>query len=114
VEQGRDTVIVTWLGDYANRTLKLLLKRHDVNSETGGLGLTVPSTGIGEVRNMLARIKAEPEPPIESLLSNAHNLRVAKWDWALPKKLLFKNYASLYLAFDEVREWLDRRATRNE
>jgi ATP-dependent Lhr-like helicase len=113
VEQGRDTVIVTWLGDYANRTLKLLLKRHDINSETGGLGLTVPSAGIGEVRNMLARISAEPEPPIESLLSNAHNLRVAKWDWALPKKLLFKNYASLYLAFDEVREWLDNR-TQNQ
>ncbi|MDR2343111.1 MAG: DEAD/DEAH box helicase [Spirochaetaceae bacterium] len=107
IEQGRDTVILTWLGDRANHTLQLLLKRHDITAYTGGLGLTVPGKSCGELVETLDRIKREPRPSLQKALAKSENLRVEKWDWALPRELLIKNYASLYLAFGEAEDWLN-------
>jgi ATP-dependent Lhr-like helicase len=106
VEQGRDTVILTWLGDRANHTLQILLKYHDVTAYTGGLGLTVPGRSPGEVIKTLKNIKREPRPSLQKALGKSENLFVEKWDWALPRQLLIKNYASLYLAFGEAEDWL--------
>jgi ATP-dependent Lhr-like helicase len=107
IEQGRDTIIVTWLGDRANHTLQILLKYHDVNAYTGGLGLTVPGKSPDEVIETLNRISQEPRPPLQKMLGKSENLRVEKWDWALPRELLIKNYASLYLAFGEAEDWIN-------
>lgn len=106
IEQGRDTVILTWLGDRANHTLQILLKYHDVTAYTGGLGLTVPGSRRGEVIKVLHAIKQAPRPSLQKALGKSENLFVEKWDWALPRELLIKNYASLYLAFDEAEDWL--------
>jgi ATP-dependent Lhr-like helicase len=108
IEQGRDTVILTWLGDSANNTLKLLLKYHEITAYTGGLGLTVPGRSRAEVVETLAAIRDAPRPPLERLLGRAENLRVEKWDWTLPRGLLVRNYASLHLAFNETSAWLTR------
>ena len=107
IEQGRDTVIVTWLGDRANHTLQILLKYHDVSAYTGGLGLTVPGKSPAEVIKVLRAIKQQPRPPLQKLLGKSENLLVEKWDWTLPRDLLIKNYAGLYLAFDEAETWLN-------
>jgi ATP-dependent Lhr-like helicase len=37
---------------------------------------------------------------LDDLLANAKNLQQEKWDWALPKSLLFKSYASSWLEMD--------------
>jgi ATP-dependent Lhr-like helicase len=100
-------VILTWLGDSANNTLKLLLKHREITAYTGALGLTVPGRSRAEVAEALAEIGDSPRPPLEHLLGGAENLRVEKWDWALPRSLLVRNYASLYLAFGETEAWLE-------
>ncbi|MDR0662973.1 MAG: DEAD/DEAH box helicase [Spirochaetaceae bacterium] len=107
VEQGRDTVILTWLGDGANHTLQILLKYHEVTAYTGGLGLTVPGKCGREVSAVLDMIKDNPRPPLSKALGKSENLFVEKWDWTLPRELLIKNYASLYLAFSEAEDWLN-------
>jgi ATP-dependent Lhr-like helicase len=43
---------------------------------------------------------------IDDLLSEAKNLERAKWDWALPKPLLNRSFASLHLNFDEAKQWV--------
>jgi ATP-dependent Lhr-like helicase len=106
IEQGRDTVILTWLGDRANNTLKLLLKCYGITAYTGAPGLTAPGRSRDEIKETLRMIRERPLPPIERALDDSENLRVEKWDWVLPRDLLVKNYASLYLDFNETEAWL--------
>jgi ATP-dependent Lhr-like helicase len=106
IEQGHDTIIVTWLGDRANHTLQILLKYYEITAYAGGLGLTVPGRRVDELIQALKLIKEAPRPPLQKLLGKSENLFVEKWDWALPRELLIKNYASLYLAFSEAEDWL--------
>jgi ATP-dependent Lhr-like helicase len=107
IEQGRDTVILTWLGDSANHTLQILLKRCEVTAYTGGLGLTVPGKRGKEIIAALDMIKRNPRPRLSKALGKSENLFVEKWDWTLPRELLIKNYASLYLSFGEAEDWLN-------
>jgi hypothetical protein len=90
-----------------NRTLQLLFKSYGVNAYTGGVGLTIPGKSADEVRSVLDDLKNNPMPPPDELLGESQNLFVEKWDKFLPEDLLVKNYASLYLAPNEVREWLE-------
>ncbi|MDR3355898.1 MAG: hypothetical protein LBO04_01775, partial [Spirochaetaceae bacterium] len=98
IEQGRDTVILTWLGDRAKNTMQILLKYHELTAYTGGLGLSVPGRRRKDVIETLNMIKDEARPPLQKALGKSENLLVEKWDWVFPRKLLIKNYASLYLA----------------
>jgi ATP-dependent Lhr-like helicase len=107
IEQERDTVLLTWLGDRENKTLQLLFKSGNVNSYTGALGLTIPGRKKNDVEELLERLGSKPLPPVSKLLRHAQNLRVEKWDWTLEKKLLKENYVSLYLALDETKKWLE-------
>ncbi|GHV20218.1 ATP-dependent helicase [Spirochaetia bacterium] len=107
VESGRGTVLFTWLGDTANQTLRLLFKSEEITAYTGGMGLTIPSKDREEVIALLKKLQKKDFPPLEKLLGKSQNLFVEKWDKTLPRRLLLKNYESLYLARDETREWLD-------
>jgi ATP-dependent Lhr-like helicase len=106
LEKDKYAVLVTWLGDRANRTLQLLLRRRGWTAYTGGLGLTLPGRSAEEAGELLAELAAEPLPSAEELLDGSQNLCVGKWDWTLPPRLLKTNYASLYLDLEETAAWL--------
>jgi ATP-dependent Lhr-like helicase len=106
IEKNKYSVLFTWLGDKANRTLQLLFRHHKIASYTGGLGLTIPGKSGVEILDFLHELQKMELPPIETLLDKSQNLFVGKWDWALPPRLLKKNYASLYLDVEAVSEWL--------
>jgi ATP-dependent Lhr-like helicase len=106
LEKDKSAVLVTWLGDRANRTLQLLLRGRGWTAYTGGLGLTLPGRGAQEAEELLAALAAEPPPDAEELLDGSQNLCVGKWDWTLPPRLLKANYASLYLDAEEAGKWL--------
>ncbi|GMO46265.1 MAG: DEAD/DEAH box helicase [Termitinemataceae bacterium] len=106
--RGTDTVLFTWLGDKANRTLHLLIKHLRISSFAGGIALIVHHKDIEEVKEILRHLKKNEFPKTKELLQFSQNLFVEKWDKLLPANLVIKNYESLYLSFSEVREWLNK------
>ncbi|GMO34540.1 MAG: DEAD/DEAH box helicase [Termitinemataceae bacterium] len=106
IERGANTIVLTFLGDKANKTLQLLLRNLEISNYTCGLGINTHGKDKKEIEEILFKLKENKFPPTEKLLHGRQNLYVEKWDKFLPHNLLVKNYASLYLAPEEVREWL--------
>jgi ATP-dependent Lhr-like helicase len=107
LDQGNETLLMTWLGDAANEALACLLNNYGFKAFAGGPGIEVHK-GLKTNQDILAAlslISSEPQPPLESLLSNTKNLHLEKWDWALPDHLLRVSYASLNLDFEEALDW---------
>lgn len=107
VDQGREVVVLTWLGDAANEALACLLRRRNYTVNAAGPGIEVlkgESTAEGIVDALIDAAADEP-PPLDMLLADVSNLQREKWDWALPDSLLRKAYASLYLDIDEALSW---------
>jgi ATP-dependent Lhr-like helicase len=107
LDQGNETLLMTWLGDAANEALACLLNKHGFKAFAGGPAIEVHK---GQRRNQnilaaLSQIATQPQPPLEELLANTKNLQREKWDWALPDHLLRISYASLNLDFEEALEW---------
>lgn len=103
-------LILTWLGDTANAAIACWLAclHPSIQAQPGTLGVFCSSNELSlSALLALARAVAEP-PPIAELLRDAHALRLAKWDWALPEDLLRMAYASLFLDMREARGWLNR------
>jgi ATP-dependent Lhr-like helicase len=110
IDQGNETVLMTWLGDAANEALACLLNSHGFKSFAGGPAIEVHK-GLRTNQDILAalsQIATQPQPPLEELLSNTKNLHREKWDWALPDHLLRVSYASLNLDFEEAVEWANK------
>lgn len=107
IELGRETQLMTWLGDAANETLACLLTHQGVFANASGPGVEVRKVGTdgGDLRAALAHIASSPLPSLAELLCDAENLFREKWDWALPMELLQRSYASLSLNFDEALAW---------
>lgn len=108
VDQGREVLLLTWLGDSANEALACLLQRRGFTASAGGPGVEVmkaASTTVDEVVDALMDAAVDDTPPLEILLANSKNLQREKWDWALPESLLRKTYASLNLNIEEALEW---------
>lgn len=110
IDQGREVLILTWLGDASNEALACLLRRCGFTASSDGPGVEVQkgehTTDV--ILDRLLNIAIEQRPPLDSLLENVSNLQREKWDWALPDDLLRKAYASIYLDVDEAIEWAGR------
>lgn len=109
LDQGREVLLLTWLGDSANEALACLLQRRGFTASAGGPGVEVlkgPSTTTDEIVDVLMDAAVDDTPPLEVLLANSKNLQREKWDWALPEGLLRKTYASLNLNLEEALTWL--------
>ena len=108
VDQGREVLLLTWLGDSANEALACLLQRRGYTASAAGPGVEVVKTDTSstdEVVDALVDAAVDDEPPLELLLANSKNLYREKWDWALPQSLLRKTYASLNLNLEEALKW---------
>lgn len=104
VRDGSTWYAFTWSGDSANDALALLLR----------------SLGLSRVDNegLVMSIKAEEDQLLDTLsdiaelndfnylelLTDASNMRIGKWDWALSDDLVRKSYVSSHLSFDDARE----------
>lgn len=107
VDQGRELLILTWLGDSANEAISCLLLLRGFNAAPAGPGVEVEkgSHTADEILDALIDAAAGEPPPLDVLLANVKNLKRQKWDWALPDALLRRAYASLYLDMSEAHAW---------
>lgn len=98
------THLVTWRGDQTNDALVLMFNNVGMACESSGLALAV-SGSQKNVAEALAKIAEQDPDDIESLLEGVENLIKEKWDWALPRSLLMKSYASSQLNFKGAVEF---------
>lgn len=107
IDQGREVLVVTWLGDSANEALAALLRRSGFQASLAGLGIEVSkgTRTCEDVMDALREAGADDPPSWEALLDGAKNLEREKWDWSLPEQLLKVSYASLHLDLDEAVTW---------
>lgn len=109
VDQGREVLLLTWLGDSANEAIACLLQRRGFAAAAGGPGVEVlktADTSVEDIVDVLIDAAVDETPPLDVLLANAKNLQREKWDWALPDNLLRKAYASLNLNIEEALAWV--------
>ena len=116
IVQGRELVLMTWLGDSGNVALAARFGALGFSATAGGPGVEVQKEGASndEIMRALAAIASTDAPPLELLLGKAKNLMKERWDWALPDNLLRKAYASLNLNLDEARTWAQKMTVENE
>lgn len=107
VDQGSETLLLTWLGDAANEALACLLQRRGFKASAAGPGVEVMKGQhtAEDILDTLADAAVDESPPLDVLLADVKNLQREKWDWALPDRLLRRAYASLYLNLDEALTW---------
>lgn len=108
LDQGREVLLMTWLGDAANEAIACLLVRRGFVAAPSGPGVEV-FKGDGSTQDILdalADAAVDDVPPLDMLLADVKNLAREKWDWTLPDALLRKAYASLYLDLDEGLAWV--------
>lgn len=104
VPAGSSILLLTWRGDWANDALALLLARYGLNAVNEGLAVRVYQPDGDRVLDALSEIATDMEADPAILLSGVKNLIREKWDWALPKALLQKSFASSLLDFQSARE----------
>lgn len=108
LDQGREVLLMTWLGDAANEAIACLLIRRGFVAAPSGPGVEVVKSdrATQDVLDALADAAVDDMPPLDMLLADVKNLAREKWDWALPDSLLRRAYASLYLDLDEGLAWV--------
>lgn len=92
---GGDTLLFTWLGDWINDAIVLMLQSHDLQAENEGVAIVVDDATPQELADVLHNM-ADSDWETE-LLATAQNIEREKWDWAVPRPLLERSYASSYL-----------------
>jgi ATP-dependent Lhr-like helicase len=108
LDQGSETLLLTWLGDASNEALAGLLQRRGFKASAAGPGVEVTKgqQTVEDVLDVLYDAGVDEAPPLDVLLADVKNLQREKWDWALPDRLLRKTYASLHLNLDEALGWI--------
>jgi len=108
LEQGRESILLTWLGDAENMALACWLGTRGYLASAHELGVEIDrgAKQQDDVIATLLELASQPIPSAEKLLAAAQNLRTEKWDWALPDPLLKWSYASLRLDVNGAVDWL--------
>ncbi|KIP88773.1 MULTISPECIES: DEAD/DEAH box helicase [Pseudomonas] len=88
--------VATWRGDYTNDALALLLRHVGIQCENTGLFLEV-AFGAEDTLRALRVVAQMDISNVEPILENVENMIREKWDWALPRPLLMKSFASSHL-----------------
>lgn len=96
IESGGKCYLISWLGDYANDALRLLLNHVGLSCDNSGLAIEIDGS-IDQARNALADVGSLDPGDLDSILSDVENMLREKWDWALPETLLMKSFASISL-----------------
>lgn len=108
LDQGSQSILLTWLGDAANEALACLLTAKGVGASAGRLGVEIQRAGrsLEDLEDRLADVAMDDAPTIDELLAGAGNLARQKWDGLLSPKLLRETYASSSLDIDEALAWV--------
>ena len=94
IKDGNGIQVLTWMGDWVNDTLALMLKAVGFRAMNNGISLQLFDTDADAVVGAFRKIAQEPQPQSNVLVANVENKLIEKWDHLLPKALLNKNYAS--------------------
>lgn len=98
------THLLTWRGDQTNDALVLMFNYVGLACESSGLALSL-SGSRKDVADALEQVAKLDPDDVEGLLAGVENLIKEKWDWALPRPLLMKSYASSQLNFKGAVEF---------
>ncbi|MNM33387.1 ATP-dependent RNA helicase DbpA [compost metagenome] len=90
------TQLLTWQGDYTNDALALLLNHVGIQTDSRGLSLEIAFNEEDTLRALRTVGGLNPDD-IDPILDNVENMIREKWDWALPRSLLMKSFASSHL-----------------
>jgi ATP-dependent Lhr-like helicase len=99
IEAGGKCYLVSWLGDYANDALRLLLNHVGTSCDNSGLFMEIGG-GIEQAKQALGDVGKLDGRDLQSILANVENMQREKWDWALPRPFLMRSYASISLDLD--------------
>jgi ATP-dependent Lhr-like helicase len=93
VDCGAESVVFTWMGDRITDTVRLMLARMDLISQTDGPCIHVCARAL-DTRNALEKIASDSLPDPLALAAEVKNKWSEKYDWALDPELLNAEYAS--------------------
>ena len=96
IESGGKCYLISWLGDYTNDALRLLLNHVGLSCDNSGLAIEIDA----DIHRTLAALKEVSDldaSDLDSILADVENMLREKWDWALPESLLMKSFASISL-----------------
>lgn len=96
IESGGRCYLISWLGDYANDALRLLLNHVGLSCDNSGLAIEIDAN-IDQARKALKAVGDLDPSDLNSILEDVQNMLREKWDWALPESLLVKSFASISL-----------------
>lgn len=88
--------LISWLGDYANDALRLLLNHVGLSCHNAGLAIEI-DTSMTQANIALNAVGNLDPSDLDSILANVENMLREKWDWALSESLLKKSFASIAL-----------------
>jgi ATP-dependent Lhr-like helicase len=116
IRDGDALLLLPWAGDFANNALVLLLRSLGLeHGSNDGLVVRCEGWDLNRLRAACSDVVAFDHVDLLAMLENVDNLDQNKWDWALPRGLLVRSYASLHLdilgakkiasrLFEEVRQ----------
>lgn len=96
IEAAGKPYLVSWMGDYTNDALRLLLNHVGTRCDNAGLFMEINADLESAISAMNAVGKLDAKD-LHSILSEVENMQREKWDWALPEFLLMKSFASISL-----------------
>lgn len=94
VSHGASVNIFLWRGDRVQDALAALIRSRGLSAENHGICVTVKRTTLSEISQVLQDIVASPPSNPAELLNRQDLHGAEKWDWALPDRLFFANYAA--------------------
>ena len=96
IESGSKCSLISWLGDYANDALRLLLNHVGLPCHNTGLVIEIDAS-IDQANAALNAVGSLDPGDLNSTLADVENMLREKWDWALPEPLLKRSFASISL-----------------
>lgn len=96
IEAAGKSYLVSWMGDYTNDALRLLLNHVGTRCENSGLFMEINS-GLENANAALSAVGKLDVRELHLILADVENMQREKWDWALPESLLMKSFASISL-----------------
>ena len=109
IESGGKCYLISWLGDYANDALRLLLNHVGLSCDNAGLAIEI-NANIHQTLTALKDVGDLDAGDLDSILANVENMLREKWDWALPESLMMKSFASVSLDISTAIAFAQRQA----
>ena len=106
LEMGGDTFFLTWQGDMLNNTLALMLGSLGLNASNEGVYVCIRNSDKSILCATAKKLLSNRSITPAQLLSEVKNLETEKWDWALPKSVLEKSFASATLEIEPAMDFL--------